>query len=206
MRTPALLLFLASAPIALALGGCHTHAIDDRADAQLTEIYASGERAAIYPTCADHSPIGANCGLYTRRASTEEFRALFREKKCAGRTDEECQTLYQRAIDAWLERRYTGADWHGVALTCDANPGHCDDPVSYELLLLDSHNRAVRDATARADNEIEAGRRAAHRHDVEQAVATTTAIIGTAAYLATTPKCRSYPSVVENVTTTICAP
>lgn len=187
--------------------GCHRQAIDDRANQKVTQVLARAERAAVYPSCADHAPIGPGCGLYMKRASTEEFRILFRDAKCQGRAAEDCQALYQRAIDAWLAQRYISADWRAVALTCDANPGRCDDPAAYELLLLDSHNFHVRDAAARAENEIELGRRAAHRRDAREGVATLTAAVGTAALLTLgAPKCRTYPSVFEGVTTTICDP
>ncbi|MBS2016074.1 MAG: hypothetical protein JST00_24550 [Deltaproteobacteria bacterium] len=183
---------------------CHDRAIDDHAEAQLAEARSSAERAAVYPTCKNPSEISAGCGLVLKRASTEDFRVKFREKKCAGRSDAQCEALFQRMLDAWLVQRYGLADFDAAARTCDADPGRCDDPAQYELLLLDSHNKRVREGAARAELEIEAARRAAHQRDAQEK----TAVVGAAIDLATSrpaPRCRAYPTVVSGVTTVVCA-
>lgn len=188
-------------PIAL---GCHHQAIDDHADAQLAEARSSAERAAVYPTCKNPQEITGGCGLVLKHATTEDFRTKFRDKKCTGRTDAQCETLFQRTIDAWLVQRYGLADFEAAARVCDSDPVRCDDPVQYELLLLDSHNKRVREGAARAELEIEAARREAHRRDGQA----TAEVVGTAIDLAASrpaPRCRAYPTVVEGVTTVVCS-
>jgi hypothetical protein len=187
------------------LAGCRSQAIDDRASEKLSEVRASAERNAVYPTCRDPATITGNCGLILKRASTEDFRVKFRESKCVGKDDAACETLYQKTIDAWLVQRYRSADWPEVALTCDGNPGRCDDPVAYELLLLDSHNLRIRDDYARAENQIEAHRAKAQREHVARQVSVASAVIGEVAYASHEgPKCRSYPSAFSGVTNTVC--
>jgi hypothetical protein len=204
---PRFALVAASAGLSVFAAGCHTQAINDRANEQLADVRAHAENTVVYPTCPNRAPIGGNCGLLLKRATTESFRERFRTQKCAGRTEEVCETLYQRMLDASLQQRYTKADWQAAALTCDANPGHCEDPVAYELLLLDSHNKSIRDETARAENEIERERARAHRRDAARAAAITGAVIGEVAYQTHSgPKCRTYPSVFAGITNTVCSP
>jgi hypothetical protein len=192
---------------AAGFAGCRSQAIDDRANERLSEVRASAERSAVYPTCPDRETVAGNCGLLLKRASTEDFRARFRDKKCADKTEAACEALYQRMLDAWLVQRYRYADWREVGLVCDGNPGRCDDPVAYELLLLDSHNLRVRDDFARTENQIEAQRAAAQRRLAAQQVQVASAVLGEVAYGAHKgPKCRSYPSAFSGVTNTVCAP
>ncbi len=198
------ILFMVAATVA-GLAGCRSQAIDDRANEKLSDVRASAERNAVYPTCRDHTTITGNCGLILRRTSTEDFRAKFRDNRCVDKAEAACETLYQRMIDAWLVQRYRSADWGEVALTCDGNPGRCDDPVAYELLLLDSHNLHIRDDYARAENQIEAQREEAQRRHVAQQVSVASAVLGEVANAAHKgPKCRSYPSAFSGVTNTVC--
>jgi len=186
-----------------ALVGCRNQAIDDYIDTQVGEARGVAERSAVYPTCKVPEEITASCGLVLKRASTEDFRTKFREKKCANKTDAECETLYQRMLDAWVVQRYYLADFEMAARACDANPGRCDDPTQYELLLLDSHNKKVRDGAARAEIDLEEKRREAHRRDGQEKSELVGAAIGVVARAA--PRCRAYPTVVAGVTTVVCA-
>ena len=131
----------------------------------------------------------------------------FRDLKCKDKDAAACEVLYQKMIDAWLGQRYRLADWGAVALACDSDPGRCDDPVRYELLLVDSHNKRVRDDAARAENEIEARRADDQRQHVAGQVEVASAVLGEVAYATHKgPKCRSYPSVFAGVTNTVCTP
>ena len=197
-------LFLSSAALA-SLAACRSQTIDDRANDKLSEVRATAERNAIFPTCRDRAAITGNCGLLLKHASTEDFRVKFRDSKCVGKDDATCESLYQKMLDAWLVQRYRSADWREVALTCDGNPGRCDDPVAYELLLLDSHNLRIGDDFARAENEIEAKRAADQNRHVARQVTMASAIVGEVAYATHRgPKCRSYPSAFSGVTNTVC--
>lgn len=195
------------AAAAVGMIGCRSGAIDDRANENVNEARVSAEREAIYPTCPDRAAVGGNCGLILRRASSEDFRTKFRDLKCVGKDAPTCEQLYQKMIDAWLAQRYRLADWGAVALSCDSDPGSCDDPVRYELRLVDSHNHRVRDDAARAENEIEARREREQSAHMNRQVAVASAVIGEVAYATHDgPKCRSYPSVFAGVTNTICTP
>lgn len=199
--------FLVWAAALVGLAGCRSGAIDDRANERLNDVRTSAEREAIYPTCPDRAAVGANCGLLLKRAASEDFRTKFRDLKCVNKDAAACEVLYQKMIDAWLAQRYRHADWRSVALACDTDPGSCDDPVRYELLLVDSHNAHVRDDAARAENEIEAQREEEQRQHVARQVEVASAVIGEVAYATHDgPKCRSYPSVFAGVTNTVCTP
>lgn len=195
--------FVALAATFLMASGCRNQAIDDYIDTQVGEARGMAERSAVYPTCKVPDEITASCGLVLKRASTEDFRAKFSEKKCAGKPDADCEKLYQRMLDAWVVQRYYLADFEMAARTCDADPGRCDDPTQYELLLLDSHNKKVRDGAARAEIELEARRREAHRRDAQEKSEVVGAAIDVVARPA--PRCRAYPTVVAGVTTVVCA-
>ncbi|MFT3768563.1 MAG: hypothetical protein QM820_24215 [Minicystis sp.] len=140
--------FLALSPL-----GCMSAAIDRSADAQIAEVRAQTESAVVNTSCPDGRPLAASCGLMLRHYASEEFRAKFRESFCKDMSTEVCQTRYERMINARLEERYYAADHAAVTRTCDANPGRCDDPVAYEMALLDSHNGHVLQAGARAELE-----------------------------------------------------
>lgn len=192
---------------ATGLAGCRSSAIDDRASDRISEAHTTAVRRAFSPTCPDRNVVAGNCGLVLKRAATEEFRIKFRDLKCVDKTTEQCELLYQRMLDASLKQRYRLADWNEVALTCDANPGKCDDPVAYELLLVDSHNYRVRDDYAREENEIERDRRVAQARHVNEQIAVAGMVAGTvAAATVRGPVCRSYPSAFTGVTTTVCSP
>lgn len=197
--------FLVWVATVVGLAGCHSQAIDDRANEKLSDERTYATRNARYPTCPDRGVISGNCGLILKHASTEDFRVKFRDSKCVGKDDAACEALYQRMIDAWLITRYPLADWRKVVLACDSDPGRCDDPVKYELLLVDSHNVRIRDDAARAENEIEAERQDAQSRHVAAQIDTTGRILGEVAYATHKgPKCRSYPSLFGGVTNTVC--
>ncbi len=187
------------------LAGCHSQKIDDLANGKLSDERTYAERNARYPTCPDRGAIAGNCGLLLKHASTEDFRVKFRDLKCVGKDDAGCEALYRRMLDAWLIKRYPLADWRAVGLACDGDPGRCDDPVKYELLLVDSHNVRVRDDFARAENEIEAQRDEEQNRHVAAQINGTAAVLGEVAYAAHRgPKCRSYPSLFGIATNTVC--
>lgn len=148
-----------------ALSGCHSQAIDARAKAEVAQIRAEADASVMLGTCPDGAPIGPTCGLLTTRIAMPDFRASFREKKCAGDTDAACDEKLSLAFDAWLMQRYWRADVRGVDITCNANPGRCEDPKERELMLLDSHNQAIRDIAASQENRVEDERIALHRAD-----------------------------------------
>ncbi|CAN5923337.1 hypothetical protein BH11MYX4_BH11MYX4_65270 [soil metagenome] len=201
MRFPWLVLVTA----VTGLAGCRSGAIDDRASEHVSEAHATAVRRAVYPTCADRAVVAGNCGLILKRAATEDFRVRFRDLKCVGKDTAECETLYQKMLEASLQQRYRLADWREVGLTCDANPGRCDDPVAYEMLLVDSHNLRVRDDYAREENEIESARLRAQARHVAGQIAVTSAVLGTAAAVVQRgPTCRSYPSAFTGETVTVC--
>ena len=205
MRTPWFL--LAAAAAATAITGCRSAAIDDRANERINDAHAAAVRRAFSPTCPEKGVVSGNCGLVLKRAATEDFRVKFRDLKCVDKDTATCETLYQRMLDATLKQRYRLADWDEVALTCDANPGKCDDPVAYELLLVDSHNVRVRDDYAREEQEIENERRHAHSRHAATQVAAAGALVGTVAAVAVRgPVCHSYPSAFTDVTMTVCSP
>lgn len=116
---------------------------------------------------------------------TDEYRQLFRDKFCKTQTPEDCQIRYQRMIDVRLETRYFGADRAAVSRTCDANPGRCDDPIAYEMLMLDSHNDHVRRDAARAELAIQR-RRARRAADIDRSLG---AILGVVGYGGTNQVC-----------------
>lgn len=192
--------------LVVGLAGCRSQAIDDRANERLSDERTYATRNARYPTCPDRGVIAGNCGLILKHASTEDFRVKFRNAKCVGKEDAACEALYQRMIDAWLVKRYPLADWREVGLACDGDPGRCDDPVKYELLLVDSHNLRIRDDFARAENQIEADREEAQEHHMHQQVTAVSEVVGEVAYVTHRgPKCRSYPSAFTGVTNTVCS-
>lgn len=203
MRIPSIL-FVSAAVAGLA--GCHSQDVDDRAGERLSQVRVSAERSAVYPTCRDRSTIAANCGLILKHAATEDFRTKFRDRKCVGKDEAACETLYQTMLDGWLAQRYVLADWRQVTLLCNSDPERCDDPVAYELLLVDSHNFKNRDNYAAAEKEIDHEReREQRRHG--RAVAGVAIGLGVAAVAVASrrgPTCRSYPSAFSGVTTTVC--
>lgn len=164
----------------LSLAGCHAGAIDDRAEKQLSEARATAELRVSYATCADGRPFGPNCGYLLAHVNTPEFRERFRDKVCTGHSNEDCQARFERSIDAWLAQRYWAADQRAVALSCDANPASCNEPVAYERMLLDSHNSHVRANLVQDEISIEAERRARHAVDVDTATLTAGVVVGTA--------------------------
>ena len=158
------------------VSGCHSQAIDAHAKEEITAIRANAEESVMLGTCPTGAAIGPQCGLLSNRVAMPDFRASFREKKCAGDSAEACDEKLSLAFDAWLEQRYWRADAQSVYTTCNANPGTCDDPKERELLLLDSHNKAIRDIAAGQENRVEDERLALHR--AEHAPSETDVLIG----------------------------
>lgn len=200
-------LILVGGASVVGLAGCRSQNIDDRANEKLSDERSYAQRNARYPTCPDRGVIDGNCGLILKRASTEDFRVKFRDSKCVGKEDAGCEALFQKMIDSWLIKRYPLADWREVGLTCDGDPGRCDDPVQYELLLVDSHNVRIRDESARAENEIEREREHAQSQHAAAQLNTAVAVASVVAVATHRgPVCHSYPSVFEGVTHTVCSP
>ncbi|WP_394843311.1 hypothetical protein LZC95_40460 [Pendulispora brunnea] len=167
-------------------------------------------REMAYATCADGNAIGVNCGLITKHVGNEEFRAKFRAKYCAEPTTEEkCQLLFQRLVDAELAKRYFAADSQAVIMTCDLRPTECDDPLVYERYLLDSHNAHVREKHAKRVNAIEEEREQRQAEQTREAVEGTVAVISAAGQIAREvdyqknggTKCHSYPDVFSGAVT-----
>ncbi len=143
---------------------------------------------------------------FLKHTAKESFREKFRQRVCKERNDEECQTAFNRYVDAHLARRYFAADWDKVTQYCDLNPTKCDDPVNFELALVDSHNATIRNAHAEEENRIEAER--ARRQAAYRAMVTETVIgvVNEVAYATHKgPKCRSYPSILTGDTLTTCS-
>jgi len=158
------------------VAGCHAQQIDDHAQAQIESIHSDTASLMMDASCLDGSVLRPNCGLVTKRVAMQDFRDTFAVKKCADVTTEVCQERFDRAVSAWMVQRYTLADVGGVEVTCDANPGRCDDPKEHELLLLDSHNAAVRAMDARRENDVEARRHM--EHAIDNAQSADTALLG----------------------------
>jgi hypothetical protein len=160
------------AAAALGIAGCHAQEIDASANAQIAAIREHTSESMMYPSCNDGAPIGPTCGLIVQRVAMPDFQMTFAEKKCAGDTEERCDAKLGRAIEAWLVQRYPLARFQAVAVTCDANPGRCDDPKQRELMLLDSQNAAVRELDAGHEFDVESERQVQHtidRQNAEQA-------------------------------------
>ncbi len=181
------------------LSACGHGSIDRKHDAMLAEADAHASAQMVYVRCPNGAHIGPSCGSVLELARGEAFRTKFRDRFCADKTDEACQTAFQRMIDAELQKRYSGADFGAVARHCDANPGTCDDPLAYETLLARSHNDGVQRGHADVESEIETSR----RHAKAAADAQTAAIVGGAVTLAAIavdrPRCLSYPSALTGV-------
>ena len=107
-----------------------------------------------YETCVGGEPFGANCGFLMDRATNEDFRTSFVQKRCEGVDQSTCQARFDRSLDEWLAERYYAADVNRVARTCAEHPGACDSPAQYERLLMQSHNRFVHSDTERLATEI----------------------------------------------------
>jgi hypothetical protein len=99
--------------------------------------------------------------------------------KCAGDSNDACDAKLERAEEAWLIQRYPLADFRSVDVTCDANPGRCDDGVGRELLLIDSQNLAARALGDRRENDVVARREEAQTR--ESAMTTDAALLGVVA-------------------------
>lgn len=195
--TPSL---FALASFLVGVTGCGHAQIDREADRRIDEASARAQSKIVYASCPD-SAIGPDCGLLMRHATTEDFRAKFRDRACAAKTTEQCEVAFQRMLDAELARRYFAADWKSVAQDCDLSPPKCDDPATYEQLLLHSHNQAVQASFDRDQARIDADRRQRHA----EANARAARAVGEVAFvLHDGPKCRSYPSAFGGATNTIC--
>ncbi|NOU28530.1 MAG: hypothetical protein HOO96_11550 [Polyangiaceae bacterium] len=187
---------LLAIPIGAALlAGCYDrNAIDDRANARIDAVRSEQAHRFVYAACPADGSSDGSCGLILVHASTDAFRDKFREKKCASRTDADCEALYQRTLDAWIQQRYYAADWEGVARTCDANPGRCDDLRAYEIMLARSHNVRIQNELVHAENEIESTR----RREQEEAAARALGSVVQVADLLSGPhprRCRRYPGL-----------
>ncbi|WP_394826289.1 hypothetical protein [Pendulispora albinea] len=132
--------------------------IDDQANFQRTVARERATQQILFSSCGDETKFGPTCGLVARKLAEPDFRDKFRDKFCEGRTDEQCQTLFQRLFEAELSRRYFAADVNAVVTTCDLHPTECDDPKNYERYLLQSHNQHVQERFAREESAIEEAR------------------------------------------------
>jgi hypothetical protein len=186
-------IFIACTAIFFVAGCTHQQQIDDRANRQILANHAESEREVIKLQCADGADLGPSCGLLLSHAATPEFRDRYREKKCADKTTEQCQVLYQRDVDIALADRYWAADFRSVAKRCDAEAPRCEDPLAYERDLLGSHNTRVLIEASNKQMAIESNRDHAQAADRAHAAA----VAGEVAFaLHDGPKCRTYPNVL----------
>ncbi len=190
-------LVLSMVPLSASLlAGCYDrHAIDDRASARIDAARAEQAHRFVYAKCPADGSADGQCGLILVLASTEAFREKFRDKKCAALQDADCEALFQRTLDAWLQKRYYAADWQAVARECDAEPRSCDDLRTYELMLARSHNLGVQNDLVVRENEIAAAQRQEHQAaSAEATVDTITGLSVAGALLGVPPRrCRHYP-------------
>lgn len=189
-------LTLLAIPLGVALlAGCYDRtAIDDRANARIDAVRAEQAHRFVYASCPADGSSDGSCGLILVHASSEAFRDKFREKKCSALADAACEALYQRTLDAWIQQRYYAADWEGVARTCDANPGRCDDLRAYEIMLARSHNVRIQNELVNAENQIESAR----RREQDEAAARAVGSVAAIADLLAGPhprRCRRYPGL-----------
>ncbi|CAN5920068.1 hypothetical protein BH11MYX4_BH11MYX4_05260 [soil metagenome] len=123
------------------------------------------------------------------RVAQRDFRDRFREQRCAGKDPSTCDALLSTAVDAWLEQRYFAADWKAVARTCEEQPGSCDAPSSYELLLLRSHDHFLRADTTRAADELGRELESERRAVAEENAVIGRGVLSAAALLLARPHC-----------------
>lgn len=192
-------LTLLAIPLGAALlTGCYDrNAIDDRANARIDAVRSEQAHRFVYASCPADGSSDGSCGLILVHASTDAFREKFREKKCSALADADCEALYQHTLDAWIQQRYYAADWQGVARTCDANPGRCDDLRVYEVMLARSHNLRIQNELVQVENDIENARRREQQESADRALATVLGVVATAGTVlgARPRRCRSYPGL-----------
>jgi hypothetical protein len=150
--------------------GCGAPAADERAaDVNTVNADANAQNARndretahamMKPVCRSGKPIGGHCGLIVKRAEMDDFRASFRDKKCAGITDDACQDLFESSIEGWLQERYKFANFEQVDKVCDASKDKCAAPSDREILLQQSHNDALGQVATATANKIEEEREA----------------------------------------------
>lgn len=189
-------LFLAAA-LLFAAGCTHAQQIDDHANRELLANHFEAESEVIKLHCEGGRDLGPGCGLLLTHAATLEFREKFRAKKCADKTTEQCQELYQREVEVALGDRYWAADWNGIAKRCNEEAPRCEDALQYERDLLGSHNTRVLIEASNKEMAIEATRDAAHRADRARAANAGYEFIA----LFDRPVCRSYPNILGGWTT-----
>jgi len=141
------------------LVGCHSQAIDDRANAQIGEVEYQSNQAMISPSC--RGTPAPNCGLLATRFSSAAFHEHFRQTLCTAQSAEACDARFERMVNAWLRLRYFAADFERVSTSCDLHPGSCDDLAQYESELLESHNAHIEDQAANDEVAIQEERDAA---------------------------------------------
>ncbi|MFO0665389.1 MAG: hypothetical protein U0174_15650 [Polyangiaceae bacterium] len=171
------------------------------ASAQLAEVRAKAA-GEVFRECQTrpNRPEGEGCGLFLEKASSDTYRALFRDRVCKGKTEEECQERFERLIDGVLSQRYYRANFGGVKRLCDDNPRRCEGPYGYELRLLESHNFNVETERLNAERDIEAERRAASEKaddDVLEGIVLGVAVAGVVVRALPEPGCRTYPQVAK---------
>jgi hypothetical protein len=82
-----------------------------------------------------------------------------------------------------------------LSTACDLQQGRCDDGVTYEHMLLDSHNEDVQEKYASDRERIDAERRSRHAEDVAETLQKVDEVTGTVDALSGAQVCHSYPSV-----------
>jgi len=190
--------------LGVGLAGCGGAAtIDREANTAILEVR---ERADFVYTSCEGGGVGRRCGLILRHTAKASFREIFREKLCKERSTDDCQATFNRYIDAQLAERYHAADWHAVKRQCDRAPLVCDDPVKLELMLVDTHNAAIRERVVVAIDAIDRTRRRQHAEHDAAAALTVAAVTLAAAHAALDrPRCRAYPDIETGETVDTCA-
>ncbi len=198
--------------LALLVAGCglltpedpHAKQVDDEANRDLAGVKIDQEHDVVKLRCPGGADLAPGCGLLFAHVATPEFREKFRARKCTGKTDDECQALYQHEVDAALRERYWAADRQAIAKRCDEEQGRCDDPLVLEKDLLTSHNTNVLVRGAQRQAAIESAREAAHRADQAAANARTNAVINDVLFDLTGPQCRTNYAILTGKPYKVC--
>lgn len=158
--------------------GCaetHSAQIDAHATTQMMAAQIDADASVIKLHCADGKDLEPGCGLLLAHVSTPKFRSYFRDMKCDGKSDAECQAIFDHDVDESLAERYWAADRNAVAQKC---AGRCDDAKVLETELLTSHNMNVLTEIGHRQAAIESDADRAHALDHERAEAKTMLLVG----------------------------
>ncbi len=178
--------------------GCASNAINAEAQDKRSDALTVQRTLTREPSCATGGDLGPSCGLLMKRLGSDDFRARFAAKRCVDVVPSLCREAYVRLVSAALEDRYPAADPEVVKKSCRGRGENCGDPIGYELVLMDSHNAAISDLTARRELAIEAERERRQAQYARDAYATAmTALF----VLHDGPKCSSHRGLGDTTLT-----